>query len=146
MNTIMKKLQGSSHKKYNEKTHDSYEEFKLVTTSGTEYQCIRKGNDEILSHNEYGLGNHGIYDFKKLIESRLRPNNNSMTFNYEKLNHMLDNIMEKEEQYLMTRMKQLGLLTDTNKDSFDPWKAIYYQLFYEELEGEHKDTILTHTI
>ncbi len=116
----------------NKKTSNSYEEFKLVTSSGTEWQCIQRGQDDIMSNNEQWSGHHGLYGVQKSIEGAMRPNNNSITYTKEKFDYIIENEMRKEEEYLFSRAVKLWIVSKRNKHKFDPWKAIYYQLLQQE--------------
>jgi hypothetical protein len=51
---LEEKLSNTNNLK-NNKTVQRYEEFKIVTTTGTEYQISEKSDDMIVSKNEFGL-------------------------------------------------------------------------------------------
>ena len=139
---LQQQLNIFSKEVYNEKTRYWYEEFKLVTTTGTEYQISEKKNDDIISLNERWFWNHGIYDFKKLMEFILRPNNHSMVLWHDIIKNMIKWALDKEESYLINRAKTAWIITTKNKKDFNPWSAILHQLLYEEDNFiDHSDEI-----
>lgn len=135
---VDKKLQGvkAGELIVNNKTNSDYEEFKLVTKTGTEYQCITKRSKDIISYNEEWLWIHSIYDMKKLIGLKMRPNNNSMTYDAKIINKLIDGLMIVEEKNLMWKAEKLWLFEHNDKILFDPWKALFYQIMRREADRQ----------
>jgi hypothetical protein len=117
----------------NDKTVQWYEEFKIVTTTGTEYQISEKSNDMIVSKNEFGLWNHGIYNIKKLMELLLRPDNHTMVLWHNTIENIINNALDEEEFYLQERAKKMWLIDDNNIHQFNPRYAIWNQLLYDDI-------------
>ncbi len=117
----------------NNKTAEWYEEFKIVTTNGTEYQISEKSDDMVMSYNEFWLWNHGIYNIKKLMELLLRPDNHTMTLWHDTIENIITNALDEEEIYLQQKAYKMWILNNENSDVFNPRNAILNQLLYDDM-------------
>lgn len=135
---LQEKLNNNSILK-NSKTVQWYEEFKIVTTTWTEYQISEKKDNLIFNNNELGLWNHGIYNIKKLMELLLRPNNHTMVFwvDDNTIENVINNALDEEEFYLKERAKKMWIIDDTNMNKFNPRGAISNQLLYDDIIKNH---------
>lgn len=129
---LTKNLQDSIKDVYNDKTRIWYEEFKLVTKTWTEYQISEKKDEHVITQNERWSWNHGIYDFKKLMEFILRPNNNSMVLWHDIIKNIIKWALDREYGYLLNRAKVNKFITKENEKDFNPWSAIMHQLMDED--------------
>jgi hypothetical protein len=123
----------------NIKTVEWYEEFKIVTTTWTEYQISEKKNNLMFSNNELGLWNHGIYNIKKLMELLLRPNNHTMVLWHDTIENIINNALDEEEFYLKERAKKIWIINNHNITKFNPRNAISNQLVYDDFIKNKSD-------
>ena len=123
----------------NNKTAKWYEEFKIVTTTWTEYQISEKSDDMIVSKNEFGLWNHGIYNINKLMELLLRPNNHTMILWHNTIENIINNAFDEEEFYLKERAKKIWIINNRNSHTFNPRNAILNQLLYDDIIANNTD-------
>ena len=116
----------------NGKTVQWYEEFKIVTIQGTEYQISERKDNTIMNYNEFGLWNHGVYNIKKLIELLLRSNNHTMKLWHDVLENIIESALNEEENYLREKWIKSWIINSNNTDKFNPWNAISNQLVYND--------------
>lgn len=125
----------------NAKTYNGYQEFKIVTESGTEYQCIQKDPNQLLSNNDFGAGNHMFYDLKKIITMLMRPNNNVLDVSYDDLSNLVQSSMLNQYHALRDRAQGLWYFDDQSEDRFCPWKALSAQLVEQHRHTNQLDKL-----